>query len=276
VTSVPTPADTPTPLVSVITVCLNAEAHVRAAMESVLGQSYPAIEYLVVDGGSTDGTLDIVREFEPRFDGRLRWISEPDNGLYDAMNKGLGLATGELVGILNADDFYEFDAVARAVDVWRVAPDTGVLYGDLRTIDAEGTRTVLATPESVSAEQMRSSMTLHHPATFIATRVYAEQGTYDTGYRIAADYDFLLRCLDAGVRFTHVDGVLTNFSLEGVSNKAVRAADRESTHVRIAHGVNPVLAWGRFYKSALAHSVYGAFAHNAGFRRAYARYKGGA
>jgi glycosyltransferase involved in cell wall biosynthesis len=276
VTSAPTPADAPTPLVSVITVCLNAEAHVRAAMESVLGQSYPAIEYLVVDGGSTDGTLEVIREFEPRFKGRLRWISEPDSGLYDAMNKGLALATGGLVGILNADDFYEFDAVERAVDAWLMAPDAGVLYGDLRTIDAEGTRAVLETPATVSAEQMRSSMTLHHPATFIAASVYAEQGTYDTSYRIAADYDFLLRCMDAGVRFTHVDGVLTNFSLEGVSNKAVRAADRESTRVRIAHGVSPALAWGRFYKSALAHAVYGAFARNAGFRRAYARYKGGA
>jgi len=264
------------PLVSVITVCLNAEAHIRSAMESVLGQSYASIEYLVVDGGSTDGTLDVIREFEPRFAGRLRWTSEPDNGLYDAMNKGLGLANGELVGILNADDFYELDAIARAVDAWRVAPDTGVLYGDLRTIDADGTSTVLETPASVSAERMRSSMTLHHPATLISARVYAEQGTYDTNYRIAADYDFLLRCMDADVRFTHVNGVLTNFSLEGVSNKAVRAADREATRARIAHGVNPALAWSRFYKSALAHRVYSAFAHNAGFRRAYARYKGGA
>lgn len=276
-TPAPTSASpSPETPVSVVTVCLNAEAHIRTAIESVLGQTFHGIEYLIVDGGSTDGTLDIIRELEPRFCGRMRWTSEPDDGLYDAMNKGVAAATGALVGTLNADDFYEADAVERAVEAWLAVPGTGVVYGDLRTIDGQGVQKVLQTPESVTARQLQSDMTLHHPATFVASEVYAVLGAYDTRYRIAADYDFLLRCVDAGVLFTRAPAVLTNFSLGGVSNRAVRAADRESTRVRIAHGVNPAVAWARFYKRALAHRVYGALEHNATFRRAYERYKGGA
>ena len=110
-----TGTDTETPLVSVITVCLNAGAHISQAMGSVLAQTYANVEHIVVDGGSTDDTLEVLAEFKPRLGDRLRWISEPDEGLYDAMNKGIALATGSLIGTLNADDFYEPDAIANAV-----------------------------------------------------------------------------------------------------------------------------------------------------------------
>ncbi len=269
------PSETPAePLVSVVTVCLNAGAHIRNALESVAAQTYPRVEHIVVDGGSTDDTMAIVREFEEGRSPRLRWISEPDNGLYDAMNKGVAMATGALIGTLNADDSYEPDSIERVVRAWRERPDAGVIYGDLRAIDAEGHSWVLEVPDTVTVAQMRTTMTLHHPATFLSAGVYESLGDYDTRYRIAADYDLLLRALEAGVRFKRVPGVLTNFSLEGVSNRAVREADRETTRVRIAHGVSPVSAWARFYKSALASRAYGTLAHNSRFRASYDRFKG--
>ena len=101
--------------ISLITVCYNSAAVIRTALESVLRQTWPEVEYWVVDGGSTDGTLEIIREYEPKFGGRMRWVSEPDRGMYDAINKGIRLATGEVVGILNADDVLADDRVLERV-----------------------------------------------------------------------------------------------------------------------------------------------------------------
>ncbi|MDR2407546.1 MAG: glycosyltransferase, partial [Bacteroidales bacterium] len=92
--------------ISIITVCYNSEKYIRSAIESVLGQTYENIEYILVDGASTDRTLDIIKEYESKFNGRMCWMSEPDNGIYNAMNKGIAMASGEVVGILNSDDFF--------------------------------------------------------------------------------------------------------------------------------------------------------------------------
>lgn len=97
--------------VSIVTVCYNSSKTIRKTFDSVLEQTYPEIEYLVIDGKSSDATVDIIKEYEPRFMGRMHWISEKDNGIYDAMNKGINMSTGELIGILNSDDYYEADAV---------------------------------------------------------------------------------------------------------------------------------------------------------------------
>jgi glycosyltransferase involved in cell wall biosynthesis len=258
-----------TPLVSVVTVCLNAREHVAEAMRSVLDQSYSPIEYVVVDGGSADGTVDIIRGFETQFGSRLRWLSEPDGGLYDAMNKGIALATGDLIGTLNADDFYETDAVALAAEAWHARPDVGVLYGDLRTFDAEGNTLVIGTPDSVTLEQLRDRMLLHHPATFVTAETYDRLGDYDLSHPIAADYDFLLRCMDARVPFAKVHAVLTNFSLLGTTHSNVRRTDRDATRVRIEHGVSPLAAWARFYRRAAGNSAYGVLRHIPGFTTAY-------
>ena len=102
--------------VSVITATWNSGKTLRTTLDSVLNQSYPDIEHIIVDGGSTDNTMEIIREYEPRYNGRLRYISEPDKGLYDAMNKGIQMATGEVVGILNSDDFYTSSDVVEKLE----------------------------------------------------------------------------------------------------------------------------------------------------------------
>ncbi len=263
-----------TPLISIVTVCLNAEAHIGRAMESVLAQEHPSIEHIIVDGGSTDATLSIIAELEVRYAGRLTWLSEKDDGLYDAMNKGVARARGELIGTLNADDHYEDDAVARVASAYRTNPTAGVFYGDLRAIDASGASNVRSSPAAVRREALLGDMTLFHPATFITATVYDSLGGYDTRYPIAADYDYMLRCAEAGVGFVRVDGVLTNFSVHGMSSTNVRATDRDSTRVRIAHGVSPIAAWARYFRRALAFATYNRFAGSAAFRRAYNKYKG--
>lgn len=262
-----------TPLITVVTVCLNAEAHLARALDSVLAQTYADFEYVVVDGASTDGTTAVLAAYEPRFAGRMRWLSEPDEGLYHAMNKGVALARGDFIGILNADDTYESDALARVAAAVSAHPSAGVIYGDDRTVSADGSTRLRPTPPVITAAALRRDHIVHHHAAFVATSVYRRIGAYDTSHPIAADYDFFLRCAEEGTPFVRIDGVVTNFSLQGVSHDDIRATDRDATRVRIEHGVAPAAAWARFYKRALAYQVYTRLERFAAFRSAYARYR---
>ena len=131
--------------VSVITASFNSAATLSGTMETVLMQTYPDIEYIVIDGASTDGTVDVIKQYEPRFKGRLRWISEKDNGIYDAMNKGLAMATGDIVGVLNSDDlYYDERVVADIVETFE-KNDVESIYGDLVFVEANNTNHIVRT-----------------------------------------------------------------------------------------------------------------------------------
>lgn len=204
--------------VSVITVCYNSEATIRKTIESVLQQSYELIEYIVVDGGSTDATMDIVMEYMPQFDDRIKVISEPDQGIYDAMNKGIHMATGELISILNSDDFFERFAVEQMVNALG-QEKYQILYGFVRTIREDGME---ITVERQSHNMLRERM-IGHPACFVTKTVYEDFGVYDLQYESVADYDFMLRMQKIPeVIFKPVDHIITNFTLGGMSasNKA--------------------------------------------------------
>ena len=121
--------------VSVITATWNSGKTLCTTLDSVLSQSYPDIEHIIVDGGSTDNTMEIVREYEPRYNGRLRFISEPDKGLYDAMNKGIRMSTGEVVGILNSDDFYTSSDVVEKLEKELATNRVDAVYGDIHFVD---------------------------------------------------------------------------------------------------------------------------------------------
>ena len=119
-------------LVSIITVCYNSEKTIYQTMDSVLKQTYSNIEYIIIDGASTDGTLAIIKEFGQRFGARMRYVSEPDHGIYDAMNKGISMAGGDIIGIINSDDYYEPDAVEKVIGAYSRG-DCAVFYGEMRT-----------------------------------------------------------------------------------------------------------------------------------------------
>ena len=121
--------------ITVITATYNSGATLRDTIESVLRQTYRDIEYLIIDGASKDNTLDIVRYYEPMFDGKLKYISEPDKGIYDAMNKGIRMATGDVVGILNSDDFYTADNILEQVAEAMKHADTDAVYGDVHYVE---------------------------------------------------------------------------------------------------------------------------------------------
>jgi glycosyltransferase involved in cell wall biosynthesis len=198
--------------VSIVTVVHNAAATLERTMASVLAQSYPQVEYILIDGGSTDGSVDIIRRYERRI---AHWVSEPDRGIAHAFNKGIAASSGDVIGILGADDWYEPDAVRTAVRVFEAYPDAGVVCGHARYHAADGADYVA----TVDPERLDREMTVNHAASFVRKALYRQLGVYDEDYRLAMDYELLLRFKLAGVRFASVDQVLCNVRRCGASDR---------------------------------------------------------
>ena len=197
--------------VSIITVCYNSSKTIRQTFDSVLKQSYSNIEYLVIDGQSTDGTVDIIKEYEPLFDGRMRWVSEKDAGIYDAMNKGIRMSSGELIGIINSDDYYEEHAVEIMASTM-TEEKYQILYGALRCWKNGKEESIGLLSHEFLKERM-----IGHPACFVTKSVYEDFGTYNTKYVSAADYDFMLRMYEnQEVKFHPVQHVIANFRTGGM------------------------------------------------------------
>ncbi len=218
----------PAPRISVVTVVRNGAPHLARAMDSVLAQTGIELEYLVVDGGSDDGSVEIIRS---KAAGLAWWVSEPDQGISDAFNKGLARATGELVLFLNADDWYEPGALARIAGAWVAAPrPPAVLYGDCLVHGVAGRRRVQADHLGLHRD-----MTLCHPSLAISVAALQRHGGFRTDFRLAMDYELLLRLLLAGESFARVDAALANFTLGGISGRQWRRARREGHLARRLH-----------------------------------------
>lgn len=210
------------PLVSIITVCLNACSTLRQSMQSVFAQTYPNIEYLVVDGGSRDGTAALLAEHARGID---YYVSEPDKGLYQAMNKGLSLATGEYVLILNADDWYEPDCVAALVSA-ATCSNASVVSALARYVNpAANTNFVLRSMPF--DESVRLRMPLRHETMLVPARLYNALGGYDESYKIIADFHFTIRAFEAGFTHYEVPRPLLHFRTSGVSNTNIRGLQAE-------------------------------------------------
>ena len=214
------------PTFSIITITYNAERWLERTILSVLSQSYPNIEYILIDGASKDKTVEIIKQYES---GIASWISEPDKGLYDAMNKGLKLATGDYVWFLNAGDtLYTADTVQRIVASLKKKvslPD--VIYGETRIVDAEG-RSLgmrrLKAPEKLTWKSFRMGMLVCHQS-FITKRTIAP--LYDLTYRYSADFDWCIRCMKQAKRIYNTRMTLSNFLDGGVSTTQRKASLKE-------------------------------------------------
>lgn len=244
------------PLFSIVTVCLDAETHIAAAVLSVLGQTCEDYEYVVIDGGSTDGTLGVIAGLAPRFCGRLRLISEPDEGLYDAMNKGLASARGEYVEFLGADDRLRpgaLEAVARAV---QADPRPDIVCGATHVFGLSGAWD--QPPRRVVRRGMPARVPASHQATFVRREAMLATGGFDARHPIAADYDLYLRLIEAGRTELLIEDVIAEFGLGGVSSRSPWATARAYRDVRVAHGADPVVEGFVMLKSAAAAAMFAA------------------
>jgi glycosyltransferase involved in cell wall biosynthesis len=208
--------------ISIVTAVLNREKTIGQAIRSVLDQSYGDIELIVMDGGSTDGTLDIIRAF---YDERVRIFSERDNGIYDALNKGISKATGDIVGVVHSDDYLAHDHVIAKVAEAFDAAALDAVYGDLDYVSAENPKKIVRRWRSsqFQPEMLASGWMPPHPSLFLKRDIFDRLGAYDTSYRIAADYDAILRYFSAEqFRARHVSDVFVKMRLGGVSNRSFK------------------------------------------------------
>lgn len=200
----------PLPLVSIITPCLNSEKTIEQTIKSVINQTYPKIEYIIVDGESTDGTLGIVEKYKDKIS---KVVSEKDDGIYDAMNKGLHLSTGDLVGIINADDWYEANAVENIVAAFEENPNAHVFYGNLNMYYQDN---FIKTRYPPPAHKLHTGPALPHPPIFIVGDIYRKYG-FGTGYGVAEDWELLLKLYSQGYHFKYINANIADFRIWGES-----------------------------------------------------------
>lgn len=181
--------------VSIITVAFNSGRTLAHTLRSVMSQTYSNIEYVVIDGGSTDDSIDIIREWEPRFNGRLKWASEKDKGIYDAMNKGILMATGDVIGILNSDDFFTSDdIVERFVPAFQ-DPSIDAIYGDIHFVRDSNLNKCVRYYSSrlFHPRWLRFGFMPAHPSFYARRQVFDRAGLYKTDYLIGSDYEMMVR-----------------------------------------------------------------------------------
>jgi glycosyltransferase involved in cell wall biosynthesis len=223
------------PVVSIITVCKNSADTIADTIESVLNQTYRNIEYIIVDGVSTDNTLNILRSYEDKFKARnskYTVVSEKDKNLYDAMNKGIRLSSGEIVGIINGDDWYETDAVETIIKSFSQTKDIGIAYGLLRLFKQGKECDVIGKSHDFLHETM-----INHPTCFIKRDIYNKYGMYDTNYRIAADYDLILKLKSQGIVFCRIPKIIANFRLGGLTTTSFIRTEREVQAIYRNYGI---------------------------------------
>ena len=182
-----------TPAISVITVCYNSENNIEATIRSVMAQDYPAIEYIVVDGNSTDNTMNIVGQYK---DFVAKQISEPDKGIYDAMTKGVGMATGEVIGILNSDDIYASDTIlSEVMDLFNRDETIDAVYGNITYFNDNDPGKVVRKwiTKPYYPKFFDHGEVPPHPALFVRKKVYDAIGAYFPDFKITSDYEFMLR-----------------------------------------------------------------------------------
>lgn len=228
--------------VSIITATRNSAATVRDTIECVLRQSYPNIEHVIVDGNSTDGTMEIVRSYGDQIS---KVISEPDRGIYDAMNKGIRLTTGDVIGILNSDDFYNHSFVVEKVVDALERSGMDSVYGDLQYVDPVEIKRVVRNWRAGNFNRRRFlyGWMLPHPTFFVRREVYERLGLFHTHFSCAADYELMLRFLyKGGVTTSYIPEVLVRMRAGGVSNASLwhrLVANREDREAWRINGLQP-------------------------------------
>lgn len=205
--------------VSIITVVRNNQTTIAHTIDSVLSQDYQEIEYIVVDGCSTDSTVKIIKSYGEKIS---KFISEPDKGIYDAMNKGIKLATGDIIGLLNSDDFYENTSVISQVIQKFARQKIDLVYGDVVFVNPHNTKKVIRYYSSANfhLDKFSWGLTPPHPSCFLKRKVYEKYGYFRTDYQLASDYELLLRLMKIHqISYSYLPNVLVKMRPGGASNK---------------------------------------------------------
>ncbi len=231
--------------VSIVTVCYNSAETIENTLISVISQSYPNIEYIVIDGQSTDATLEIIGRYKSKL---AKVISEPDKGIYDAINKGIQLASGELVGVLNSDDFYVNSSVIEEVVNTLQQKNADCVYGDLQYVDRQNTDLIKRNWVSGKYEQglFYKGWMPPHPTFFIKNECYKKYGYFNLKLKSAADYELMLRMLHVHqIKAAYLPKVLVKMRVGGKSNISLMNRIKANREDKLAWNINGIKP--RFY-----------------------------
>lgn len=208
--------------ISIITATFNSEKTLRDTLDSVLEQTYDDFEHIIVDGVSKDSTMQIVKEYEPRYNGKLKYISEKDSGLYDAMNKGIKMAKGDIIGILNSDDKYAHNKVLEEIIDKITETNCDGTYANLVFMDEE----TMKIPQRVWKHpkgNYKAGWHPAHPTLYLKREVYDKVGLFNLEYRIAADYDFMIRTMKQDdIKLEYIDDYLVYMRTGGASTDGLK------------------------------------------------------
>ena len=220
--------------ISIITVVYNNEDTISEAIESVLGQTYKNIEYVIIDGGSKDNTVNCINRYKEQLG---YFVSEKDYGIYDAMNKGIKACTGDVIGILNSDDLYEnFNVIASVMEEFNTDSELDILYGNLVYVKSNDTKKVVRNWKSKSYYQLffEHANVPPHPSLFVRSKVYNETGLFDLRYKLAADYELMLRMFKKHhFKSKYINKLIIKMRLGGATNQSlsnVVAQNKEILH----------------------------------------------
>ena len=210
--------------ISIVTVTYNSAVTLRDTMESVLAQTYKEIEYIVVDGASKDGTVNIIREYEPKFEGRMRWVSEKDRGLYDAMNKGFRMAIGDVIGIINSDDLLaEPQAIEKVMNVFMQNKHADAVYADLFYVAQHDTSKIIRNWVSGKQRPFRYGWHPAHPTFYVKREIYQKYGLFDLDFKLAADFELMLRLIERyHIKTVYLQEPLVRMRLGGATSKNLK------------------------------------------------------
>ncbi|ASU35127.1 glycosyltransferase family 2 protein [Mucilaginibacter xinganensis] len=238
--------------ISIITVCYNSEATIERTIKSVLLQDYTPIEYIIIDGNSKDGTLEIIKKYRKNI---TKVISEPDKGIYDAMNKGIELASGEIIGILNSDDIYTSDTIISEIVGQFVKRDIQLLYGNITFFKNNPNKAIRTWVTKPYYEGFfEHGEVAPHPSLFVKKEVYNKIGTYQSDFKITSDYEFMLRALRINnYKSYHFNKFIVNMQMGGESTKSIKNIMQGNKEITISWKINgispPIYFWPlRIYK----------------------------
>lgn len=216
--------------ISLITITYNSAKTLEDTLTSVVKQTYSDVEYIIVDGASKDETISIIREYEPLFNGHIKWISEPDNGLYDAMSKGIQMATGDVVGILNSDDFFTSrDVLQKVAEAFEQDCQLDAVYGDVHFVHPDNLDKCVRYYSSkvFKRDLMRLGFMPAHPSFYIRRECFKKYGLYKTDYKVAADFEFLLRVIyNAKIKTKYLPIDMVTMRTGGASTSGIESHKR--------------------------------------------------
>ena len=208
--------------ISIVTTCYNSEKTIEETLQSVLSQNYDNYEHIIVDGASKDSTMDIVRKYESKYNGKLKYISEPDKGIFDAMNKGIQMATGDVIGLLNSDDKYANETILSKIASTIAKNNCDGIHGNLLFMDAE-TMTKPQRKWITKSTNIKTGNLTAHPTLYLKKEVYDKLGLYNLKYPIVSDYDFMVRLLlDKDINLVHINEYLIHMRIGGTSTSGLK------------------------------------------------------